>query len=179
MTFSPENSASAPPPRNRWLLLIALFKLIQGVFFTAVGFGVLHFLHKDVGDELAQIADHLRFNPESRFVNFVLDRASLLDDHLLRRIGAVVFIYAGVDLIEGVGLYLEKVWAEFLTLLITASFLPWELFQILKRFTVSRVSLLVVNAIVFLYLLKLVSERIHRHAASEGREEAGACENDS
>lgn len=179
MTFSPENSASSPRRRNRWLFLIALFKLAQGVFFIAVGFGVLHFLHKDVGDELAQVADHLRFNPESRFVNFVLDYASLLDDRLLRRIGTVVFIYAGLDLIEGVGLYLEKVWAQFLTLLITASFLPWELFQIFKRLTVSRVSLLVVNLVVFSYLLKLVSERIHYHAAREGREETEACESDS
>jgi len=65
---------------------------------------------QDVGDVFADLADHLRFNPESRFVNFILDRVSILDDRLLRRIGAVVFIYAGLDLVEGIGLYLEKVW---------------------------------------------------------------------
>jgi len=117
----------------------------------------LRLLHKDVGDVLAGLVDHLRFNPESRFVNFILGRASILDDRLLRRIGEVVFIYAGLDLVEGVGLYLEQVWAEYLTLAITASFLPWEIFEVFRKLTLPRVGLLVVNALVFFYLIKLVA----------------------
>jgi uncharacterized membrane protein (DUF2068 family) len=71
----------------------------------------------------------------------------------------VVFIYAGLDMIEGIGLYLEQTWAEYLTLVITASFLPLEVFEVYRRITIIRVSLLVVNALVFLYLLNLVAER--------------------
>ena len=162
MTESPTKFLSKPEQRNRWLILIAAFKLAQALLFVAIGVGALKMLHKDVGDELARVADHLRFNPESRFVNFILDRASLLDDRLLRRIGAVVFIYAALDLIEGIGLYFEKVWAEYLTLAITASFLPWEVFEIFRRVTVTRVGLLTVNTMVFVYLLKLVIERGRR-----------------
>jgi uncharacterized membrane protein (DUF2068 family) len=101
----------------------------------------------------------MRFNPESRIVNILLEKASLIDDRLLRRIGEVVFIYAGLDLVEGIGLYLEKTWAEYLTLLITASFLPWEVFEIIRRHTLVRFSLLTVNVLVFLYLLKMVVAR--------------------
>jgi uncharacterized membrane protein (DUF2068 family) len=121
--------------------------------------GALGLLHKDVGDLLTQLADYLRFNPESRFVYFVLDKASLIDDRLLMRIGEVGFVYAGLDLLEGIGLYLEKTWAEYLTLLITASFLPWEMFEVFRRLTAIRVGLLVVNALVFFYLFKLVMVR--------------------
>jgi uncharacterized membrane protein (DUF2068 family) len=64
-----------------------------------------------------------------------------------------------VGILEGIGLYLEKVWAEYLTLIITASFLPFELHEIMRRFTMPRVSLLVVNILVFLYLLKLIIDR--------------------
>ena len=71
----------------------------------------------------------------------------------------MVSIYAGLDLIEGIGLYLEQTWAEYLTLAITASFLPLEVFEVFRRITLIRVSLLVVNALVFLYLLKLVTGR--------------------
>jgi uncharacterized membrane protein (DUF2068 family) len=71
----------------------------------------------------------------------------------------VVFIYAGLDVVEGTGLFLEKVWAEYLTLAITASFLPWEIFEELRRVTWIRSGLLVVNAMVLFYLLKLVVER--------------------
>lgn len=116
---------------------------------------------------VARLADHLRFNPESRFVNFILERASNVDDHMLRRIGAVVFIYAGLDLLEGIGLYLERAWAEYLTLAITASFLPWEIFEVSRRVTWIRVGLLAVNALVFLYLMKLVAGRGKQRSGSD------------
>ena len=104
MTDSPSQYSSRPQHHNRWLILIAAFKLSQALLFVLIGVGALQLLHKDIGDLLGRLADHLRFNPESRFVNFILDKASLLDDRLLRRIGAAVFIYAGLDLLEGIGL---------------------------------------------------------------------------
>ena len=148
-----------PHRRNTWLILIAAFKLAQAVLFVAIGVGAFRLLHKDIGDTLDKLVNHLRFNPESRFVNFVLEKATLLDDRMLRRIGAVVFIYAALDVVEGTGLYLEKAWAEYLTLVITASFLPWEIFEVSRRFTPVRIGLLIANALVFIYLLKLVVER--------------------
>lgn len=145
---------------NRWLLLIAVYKSLQALLFIAIGVGARHLLHRDVADELAAFADHLRFNPESRFVNFVLDRASLVDDPLLRRIGAVAFSYAAVSLAEGIGLYLEKAWGEYLTLIITASFLPWEVFEVIHKITLFRSSLLLINVLVLVYLAKVVTERV-------------------
>lgn len=163
-----------PRRRNRVLILIAAFKLAQALLFVIVGVGALKLLHKDVGDELQRFVDHLRFNTEPRFVNFLLEKADIIDDRMLRRIGAVVFIYAGLDLIEGTGLYLEKSWAEYLTLAITGSFLPWEVFEVFRRFTSFRVGLLTVNALVFIYLLKLVIERgrERRNAGDESADQS-------
>jgi uncharacterized membrane protein (DUF2068 family) len=159
MTDSSPHLVAKPKHHNRWLILIAAFKLAQALLFVAIGVGALRLLHKDVGDELAQLAHNLHFNPESRLVDFILDQAGRLNDRLLRRIGAVVFIYAGLDVVEGTGLYLEKIWAEYLTLAITGSFLPWEIFELYRRLTLVRGSLLAVNALVFLYLMKLVMGR--------------------
>jgi len=174
MTESPSQLHLKPKHRNRGLILIAAFKLGQALLFASIGIGALRLLHHDVGDLLADLADRLRFNPESRFINFILDRASLLDDRILKRIGAIVFIYAGLDLVEGIGLYLEKTWAEYLTLAITASFLPWEVFEAFHKVTLILVILLVVNAWVFFYLLKLVIERgkKRRRAIIELQDEA-------
>jgi uncharacterized membrane protein (DUF2068 family) len=149
------------PPRhhNAWLIVIAAFKVAQALLFLAIGVGALKLLHKDVGDVISQLADHLRFNPESRLIIFIMDKASLINDRLLRRIGEMGFIYAALDLTEGIGLYFEKAWAEYLTLVITASFLPWEVFEIFRRLTLIRVGLLAANALVLFYLLKLVIER--------------------
>jgi uncharacterized membrane protein (DUF2068 family) len=154
---------------NKWLVLIAAYKLLQALLFVSIGLGAHHLLHKDVGDQFLAFALHFHFNPESRFIDFVLDKASLLHDPLLRRIGLVAFSYAGLSLVEGIGLYLEKAWAEYLTLAITVSFLPWEVFEIFRRLTLIRVSLLGANLLVFFYLLQLVADRArlrrkHKHA---------------
>ena len=167
MTDSPSQSLSRPKRHNRWLMLIAAYKFVLALVFVAVGVGALRLLHKDIGDLLAKMADHLRFNPESRIVNFILDKASLLDDPLLRRIGAAAFCYAGLGMLEGIGLYLEKIWGEYLTLVITASFLPLEIFEVFRRVTWIRAGLLVVNAMVFFYLLKLVTRRGKRTDGTE------------
>jgi uncharacterized membrane protein (DUF2068 family) len=159
MTDSPSQLLFRPRHHNRWLILIAAFKLGQALLFFAMGVGVFRLLHKDIGDVLEKLANHLRFNPESKFVNFLLVESSILDDRLLKRIVEVFFIYAGLDLVEGIGLYLEKTWAKYLTLTITASFLPWEVFEIFHRLTIIRTGLLAVNTMVFVYLLKLVAVR--------------------
>jgi len=159
MTGSTSQTLSKPRRRNRWLILIAAFKLSQALLFIAIGVGALRLVHKDVGDMLIRLAEHLRFNTEPRFVIFLLEKSTLVTDRMLKRIGEVVFIYAALDLIEGVGLYLEKAWAEYLTLAITASFLPWEIFEVLRKVTWIRSGLLTVNGLVVFYLLKMVLER--------------------
>jgi uncharacterized membrane protein (DUF2068 family) len=143
---------------NKWLVLIAAYKFTQAILFLLIGVGARHLLHKDVGDVLADLADHLRFNPESRIINFILDKASLVNDPLLRRIGLVAFSYSALSMAEGIGLYLERAWGEYLTLAITASFLPWEIYEIFLRQTYIRFGLLAANLMVFLYLLKVVVE---------------------
>jgi uncharacterized membrane protein (DUF2068 family) len=164
------DSLSQPVParvrHDRWLVLIAVYKMVQALIFAAIGVGALRLLHKDVGDVLAVLADQLRFNPESRFVNFVLDQASLLNDPLLKRIGAAAFCYAALEMAEGIGLYLETAWGEFLTLFITASFLPWEAIAAVHHFSWVRAGLLIINALVLVYLLKLVAERGRRRRAA-------------
>jgi len=144
---------------NRWLVLIAAFKVAQAALFIAVGVGALRLVGKDIDDLLTRLAHHLHFNPESRIVDFVLDRASIVNDRLLRRFSVAVFAYAALGLTEGIGLYLEKTWAEYMTLILTASFLPWEIFEFIRRHTLMRGSLLTLNALVFFYLLKIVIER--------------------
>jgi len=139
--------------RNRWLELIALYKLLQAALLVSIGVGALKLLHKDVADVLTNIAKGLRMNPEGRLVGFLLERASLIDDHRLHQISFFLFGYAALGLIEGIGLILEKVWAEYFTAFITASFLPIEIFELMHRITWFRVGLLVVNLAVLAYLV--------------------------
>jgi uncharacterized membrane protein (DUF2068 family) len=167
---SPAPNTRVRPRHNRWLILIAVFKVAQAALFIAIGVGALRLVGKDFSDILTRLADHLRFNPESKLVNFLLERAAFVDDRMLRRIGEVGFIYAALDLAEGIGLYLEKIWGEYLTLIITGSFLPLEIYELIRRVTWVRSGLLVINALVFIYLLNVVTERARERRAGRTME---------
>jgi len=162
MPRNPLRSRSGRQRHNRWLLLIALYKFLHALLFVAIGVGAHRLLHKDIADQIVLLAHHLRFNPESRLVNFILEKASLINDPVLRRIGFVAYCYAAVTLTEGIGLYLEKAWGEFLTLAITASFLPFEMIEVVRRLTWVRVGLLIINILVFIYLLRVIIDRARR-----------------
>jgi uncharacterized membrane protein (DUF2068 family) len=147
--------------RNRWLELIAVYKLLQAALLVSVAVGALKLLHKDAADVLTNVAMGLRMNPEGRLVGFLLDKAALLNDHRLRQISLFLFGYAALGLLEGIGLMLERVWAEYLTAIITASFLPLEIFELMHRVTWFRVGLLVANLAVLAYLVwHLIRRRI-------------------
>jgi len=156
--------AQGPQNHNRLLLLIAIYKFLHALFFFAVGIGAHHLLHKNIADQIEIFARHLRFDPESRLVIFILQKSSIINGPVLARISLIAYCYATLTLIEGIGLYLEKAWGEFLTLAITASFLPWEILEIFRRLTWVRVSLLTINILVFIYLLRLVLDRARNRA---------------
>jgi uncharacterized membrane protein (DUF2068 family) len=144
---------------DRGLLLIGLFKLTKSIFFFCIGIGAIHMLHKDLGDLVMHVAMALKFDPESRFVALLLNKVDLIDIHKLKLISLGTFSYSVVALTEGVGLVLEKVWAEYLTLILTISFLPWELFELLRRPGWFRLSLLVINLAVLAYLMWLLRRK--------------------
>ena len=125
-----------------------------------MGFGVIRLLHKDIADLLLRTTLALRFDPENRFINVLLEKAALLSPHRLREISFAIFLYAALDLIEGTGLVLEKVWAEYFTLILTGSFLPWELYEIIRHVTLWKVVLAALNLLVFIYLAIVVNEKI-------------------
>jgi uncharacterized membrane protein (DUF2068 family) len=138
---------------DRGLLTIGLFKVLESVFFFLVGVGAIHFIHRDLADAALRLAGRLRVDPDGRVVSFVLDRLDAVTAHRLKQIGAATFFYAGLRVTEGVGLVLEKVWAEYLTLGVTMAFLPWELYEIVRHLDWIRVGLLGVNLIVLAYLV--------------------------
>lgn len=161
------NTRPAIGHHNRWLLVIGILKLLKAVLFVLIGIGAIHLMHKDVVDLFARMLSDLNFDPESRFVNVLLDKVAQLNDHRLRLISAAIFSYAVVDVVEGMGLLLERTWAEYLTIFVTASFLPWEMFEVIRHPTWIKVALFLGNAAVVAYLVFDVRRRAR---AREGLE---------
>ena len=138
---------------DKGLLTIGLFKLVEAGFFLLLGVGAIHFLHRDLGDAATRLAERLRLRMDGLLVTWVLDHLDDVTAHRLKQIGFATFLYAGLRITEGVGLVMEKVWAEYLTVGVTASFLPWEMYEIARRLDWLRVALFAVNLGVLAYLL--------------------------
>jgi uncharacterized membrane protein (DUF2068 family) len=168
MTESSSPKHHTPRHHHSGLLLIALYKFAHVALFLAVGVGAIKLLHKDLDDVVVNLALRLRFDPESRLVDFLLEKASLINDPMLKRIGAGAFAYAGLMTAEGIGLYLEKAWGEILTLVVTGSFLPFEFIELIRRQTWIRASLFGINLAVFLYLISVILEGRRKRAALRG-----------
>jgi len=165
------HSVNAAPPVHgkrefsRGLLVVGLFKLTKAVFFGALAAGALKLVHQNVGDLALRLVDTLRIDPEGRFVNILLDKADTISSHHLRQAGMLSFGYACVCVVEGIGLMMQKEWAEYFTIVLTAAALPWESYEMHRDFSWFKVGLMVLNVLVLLYLLWLVRRMRLRQAA--------------
>ena len=148
---------------SRGLLLVAAYKLIKGVALLALGIGALRLLHRDVAAELARWIDLLRIDPQNHYIQNFVARIAKVDTRKLKELSIGTFLYSGVFLTEGVGLALRKRWAEYLTILTTASLLPLELYEIAKRFSTAKIFVLLVNIAVVVYLVYEVRRTRNAH----------------
>ena len=135
------------------LVAIGLFKLVKAIFFSGLGIAAIHFIHKDLGDALLRVATEFKFDPESHFIAVLMGKVDMLDAHRLRQISIGSFGYSALALTEGIGLLMEKVWAEYLTLILSLLFLPWEFYELFAHSSPWRVAILVSNIGVVIYLL--------------------------
>ena len=138
---------------GRGLRVIAAFKLLKALALVAVGVGALKLLHKDV----AAIAEHwinvFQVDPHSHFIDLLLEKLAILDDHRLKELSIGTFIYAGIFFVEGVGLALQKRWAEYFTIITTSSLLPIEVYELARRVSIGRWLALAINLGVVAYLI--------------------------
>jgi len=158
------------------LRLIAFWKLLHAVFFTAVGFGLLRLRHHNVVDFLNNhliIPYHL--NPESRFVDWMLAQGEKVNPHMLLLAGWAAFLYAALFFAEGIGLYLRRHWAEYLVVIVTGSLLPLEIYEVFHKFADWKLVAVIGNLLIVSYLVHrlVLDARLKAKQAREKRELSG------
>jgi len=62
-------------------------------------------------------------------------------------------VYCILEGTEAVGLWKERRWAEYLTAVATAGFLPFEIIELTKKVSPLKVGTLVVNVAILVYLI--------------------------
>jgi uncharacterized membrane protein (DUF2068 family) len=141
------------------LLVVGLYKLGKAIFFGAAAAEALHLIHANLGNVAMKAIDILRIDPEGHFASVVMDRVDLIGHHQLRQAGLYSAIYAMVCLVEGIGLLNCQGWAEYFTVVLTAAALPWEIYELVRRFEMYKVGLMAGNMVVLVYLVWVLWEK--------------------
>ena len=150
---------SSKEPFSFVVFLIALFKLFKAALLIAVGIGAIRFLHKDLSSTVLHWAQVLRVDTDNRYIHGALARVFRVTPKQLRALSVGTFIYAGLFLTEGTGLLLRKRWAEYFTIITTGLFIPLEIYELARHFTVTKLVVTLINALIVGYLVARVRSR--------------------
>jgi uncharacterized membrane protein (DUF2068 family) len=155
------------PPRtpNRTLALIACFKFVEAALSIAVALGAFGMLDARVAASAERWVVELASGYDARLVERAIAFFAGLRAHRLEVIGAAALVYAALFLAEGIGLWRGRRWAEYLTVVITGSLIPYEIYELARHVTLVRVVVLVGNAAIVAYLI-LVLRRGRPHVES-------------
>lgn len=160
-------------PRNAprgWvgLEVIAIFKMVKAAGLILAGLGALGLLNPGRFDALQDWLEQLSLREGHHFASFLAEKGLLVMENATPKHLVVAalgsFLYAAIFLVEGIGLWRCKRWAEYLTISVTASLLPFEIFAAARRVTPLRLGAVLLNIAVVIYLAWQLNATKTRHS---------------
>jgi uncharacterized membrane protein (DUF2068 family) len=154
------------PPRSRRILrLIALERGIRGVLL--IGAGIYLFTH--LGTDFGKLADHImraiELNPQRPFLHRIVIYLHDLHASEIKVAAAAAIIYGLIELVEGTGLWLDQLWAEYLTVISTSLLLPYEIYELAHNPTWWKAIGIAVNIAIVIYLVYALRRRLRTERA--------------
>jgi uncharacterized membrane protein (DUF2068 family) len=130
---------------DRGLLAIALFKAVKSVALILAGVGALSLLAPAGQAEVREWLSDLTIRQGHRLVERALALLNVASPREMTLVGVASICYGLLFAAEGVGLWLERRWGEYLTIVATGSLIPIELYELVRALTVVRALALVLN----------------------------------
>ena len=146
------------------LRAVASLELAKGLIVMLAGFGVLSLRHHDVWGVADSLLYLLHINPDRHFARLFLDWADKVTDTRLLIIAVMAMAYSLLRFVEAYGLWRERAWAEWLALVSGALYVPFEVWDLVRKPTWIRAGVLVINLLVVAYMAYL-RMREHRRLA--------------
>ncbi len=148
---------------NTYLKTIALWKLGKGLLLLAFGFSLL-FL--DIREQwyvrVIEWIDEEIMLPRTTLLYCLLSKVeTFLINTSLKTTAILSLVYATVLCVEGVGVYMEQRWAEWLMVIASASLLPLEIYHLAHKFTVFKVFVILINCFIVWYLYRTLKNGSH------------------
>jgi uncharacterized membrane protein (DUF2068 family) len=135
------------------LIAIALFKLVKSLLLIAISVGAFSLVHDpDTRHAMRRWVIEIGVDPGRPLLNAAIAKVSGIGRRRLEELGVGTLVYAIVFLVEGTGLLLHRRWAEYLTAIVTASFIPFEVYELAHEPSALKVAGLIVNVLILAYL---------------------------
>lgn len=149
------------PPRTRVVLrLIAVERALRGALLLAAGTYLLLHLTSDFGRLAERIMRNVELDPRQHFLHRLVERLHHLQPHELRIAALAAIAYGVLELVEGTGLWLDQLWAEYLTVIATSLLIPFELYELALHPAVWKAGGIVINVLIVLYLASALRRRL-------------------
>ncbi|MGC1456129.1 MAG: DUF2127 domain-containing protein [Nitrospirota bacterium] len=132
--------------------VVSIFEATKGLLVLLVGCGLLTFIHQDLHLAAEQLVRHIHLNPARHYPRIFIDLAQHISDGQLWMLAMSALLYSGVRFVEAYGLWLQKQWAEWFAILTSGMYIPVELFEVIRKTTWPRVTVLSVNVGIVAYL---------------------------
>ncbi len=145
--------AKAPDRRFGMLRTIALYKLLKVVLLLVAVYGEIRLHDASLAARLLSWAAARPQGLEHEVVTRLLEWFSGLSESRVHALRFVTLSYAAMFAVEGVGLWMQKRWAEWLTTIITASLIPLELWEMFHRPGLGKAAVLLGNTLIVGYLV--------------------------
>jgi uncharacterized membrane protein (DUF2068 family) len=147
---------------DRAVRVIGGFKLAKGALLLVFAAGVLSHINADWEQTLSRLIRSFNADPDSKYFTALLTKVG----HLSPKRALVVVgtaCYGVLFCVEGLGLLRKKRWAEYLTVIATSSFVPLEVYELIKQVTATRVIVLILNVAIAIYLIIRLKRDKHKH----------------
>jgi uncharacterized membrane protein (DUF2068 family) len=149
------------------LRVVSIFEATKGLLVLLTGFGLLAYLHKDLHLAAEHLVRRFHLNPARHYPRIFLDLADNVTDAQLWVLALSALLYAVIRFVEAYGLWLQRRWAEWFGLVAGGIYVPIEIFEVTRKVTWPRVSLLIVNTAIVVYLSCIL------YQATQKRKHAG------
>jgi len=153
--FMPEHKKK----KDRLILCIGALKLVKGVLLLALAAGVFGLINDNWSEDFQTWIKQLNSDAHVRYVQRILDKIATTNDGQYVRLGISIVAYALLFFAEGIGLLMRKTWGEWLTVISTASFLPLEVYELTKKFSAIKLSVMLLNIVIVIYLIWRLKNR--------------------
>jgi uncharacterized membrane protein (DUF2068 family) len=146
--------------RSVVLRTIAMFEVTKAAIVILLGWG-LFLMHRNLADVAERVVQMLHVNPEGKLTNLFFELASHASGRNLWVLALSTLAYASMRSTEAYGLWREREWAQWCSLLSTALYLPPELYWMLRDPSWLKCAVLVINIVTFLFMVGL---RVNRRS---------------